>query len=231
MNVDVDEPGKARGRASTAGRRRRRRARRSPWRRPYRPVDMQVFTCIIGDVAARWTRSSRRWPTRPGGCCSTGCTSATGRRWASCASTLDMARQSATQHLGVLEAANLVSTRPARAGEAALPQPRAAPRDPGALDRQVRAAAAARAQRDETPAEEQAMTDTADLRLRHLHRGTPGAGLAGADRRRPHRRVLGPQQRLRLAAGLDAGSTGAPTARASPTSSAPCSRRCRRRGW
>ena len=58
-----------------------------------------------------------------------------------------MTRQSATQHLAVLEAANLIST--VRRGREKLHylNPVPAPRDPGALDRQVRAPAPAGAER------------------------------------------------------------------------------------
>ena len=57
-----------------------------------------------------WTRCSRRWPIRRAGGCSTGCTSGTARRWASCAarSTWPASRRPSTS--AVLEAANLVST-------------------------------------------------------------------------------------------------------------------------
>ena len=72
---------------------------------------------------------------------------------------LVMARQSATQHLAVLEAANLIST--AWRGREKLHYLNPVPLhdDPGAVDRQVRTPATARAQRDPALAEEQAMTD------------------------------------------------------------------------
>ena len=52
---------------------------------------------------------------------------------------LAMTRQAVTKHLVLLEEANLVATRAARAREAALPQSGADPRDRAALDRQIRA--------------------------------------------------------------------------------------------
>ena len=55
---------------------------------------------------------------------------------------LDMARQSVSKHLAVLEAANLVTDRAPRPGEAPLPQRRAHQRDRRALDQPLRPATA-----------------------------------------------------------------------------------------
>jgi len=55
------------------------------------------------------TQSSKRWPTPPAEHCSTSSAGTAARTWPSCAGPLAMTRQSATQHLDVLEAANLVS--------------------------------------------------------------------------------------------------------------------------
>ena len=143
---------------------------------------------------------------------------------------LDMARQSATQHLGLLEAANLVTT--IRRGREKLhylnPVPLwdIAERWIEKFERpRLRALSAIRHR-----AEEDTMAERPELRVRHLHREHPGAGVERAHRRGPDRRVLGAQQRLRLAGPARRGSTAASTAPASPTWPAPCWSRCRRGG-
>jgi DNA-binding transcriptional ArsR family regulator len=50
---------------------------------------------------------------------------------------LEMTRQAVTQHLEVLEAANLVTTVWARAGKTPLPQSRAAPANLRTLDQEI----------------------------------------------------------------------------------------------
>ena len=87
-----------------------------------------------------------------------------------------MARQSATQHLAVLEAANLVST--VRRGREKLHYLNPVPlheiqeRWIDKFERpRLRTLSAV-----ERRAEEPDMTDTAHVRLRHLHREHPGAG-------------------------------------------------------
>ena len=114
---------------------------------------------------------------------------------------LDMARQSATQHLGLLEAANLITT--VRRGREKLhylnPVPLwdIAERWIETFERpRLRALSAIR-----QPGRGGHHGRTAELRVRHLHREHPGAGVERAHRRGPDRRVLGAQQRLRLAAG------------------------------
>ena len=62
-----------------------------------------------------------------------------------------MARQSATQHLDILAAGQPRHRPAARTGTAALPQPGADPRDPGALDLGVRQAPSASDQRHQEP--------------------------------------------------------------------------------
>ena len=96
--------------------------------------------------------------------------------------------------------------RPARPGEAALPQPRSAARDAGAVDLQVRDPPAARAQRRPALRRGARHDHPAHLRLRHLHPGQRRAGVARPDRRRPDRPLLGTPQRVGLAAGLDLGA-------------------------
>ena len=64
---------------------------------------------------------------------------------------LEMARQSATQHLDILVRANLVVVVRRGTGAAPLPQPGTDPRDRGALDRGVRQAASASDQRHQEP--------------------------------------------------------------------------------
>ena len=56
------------------------------------------------------TTCSGRWPTRAGGGCSTGSTRRNGQTLRELCAGLDMARQSVSKHLAVLEAANLVTT-------------------------------------------------------------------------------------------------------------------------
>ena len=52
---------------------------------------------------------SKRWPTPPGDSCSTVCASTMARRCGELCERLDMVRQSATQHLDILERASLVT--------------------------------------------------------------------------------------------------------------------------
>ena len=126
---------------------------------------------------------------------------------------LAMARQSATQHLDILVRANLVTV--VRRGRERLHYLNPVPiheieeRWISGFDKpRLRAISAIKNQ-----AEEYAMTTepAPSLRLRHLHPRERRAGLAGADRRRPHGALLGTRQRLGLAAGLEPGNTGAST--------------------
>jgi DNA-binding transcriptional ArsR family regulator len=63
---------------------------------------------------------------------------------------LAMTRQAVTKHLGILEAANLVTTLPAWPREAALPQSGSDPSDRRTLDQEIRARETCSAQRVET---------------------------------------------------------------------------------
>ena len=109
-------------------------------------------------------------------------------------------------------------------GETALPQPGPAARDPGTLDREVRAPAAARAERHQTTSRggpwpkgrRTSTSPTSRARPERVWHALTDADLTAA--------VLGPQQRVRTGSRARAGSTCAPTAPASPTSAAPCSR-------
>ena len=56
------------------------------------------------------TCCSKRWPIPAGASCWTCCTQHDGRTLNDLCEHLDMTRQGVTQHLGVLEAANLVAT-------------------------------------------------------------------------------------------------------------------------
>ena len=141
-----------------------------------------------------------------------------------------MARQSATQHLSVLEAANLVST--VRRGREKLHYLNPVPLheiQERWIDKFERPRLRALSELKRRAEDE--MTDRPTFVYTIYIERHPGQGVARADRRRAHRRVLGPRQRLGLAARLPAGSTGAPTAPASPTWSAPCWRARRRTGW
>ena len=164
---------------------------------------MQANTCMIDAWPRTWIWCSRHWRIRPGGSCSTGCTSGTARPWASCAASLAMARQSASQHLGLLEAANLVSTT--WHGREKLHYLNPVPlhdmqeRWIDKFERpRLRALGAIR-----HSAEEQAMTDTPTYVYVTYIKATPEQVWRGTHRRRPHRPLLGPPQRVRLAAGLD----------------------------
>ena len=92
--------------------------------------------------------------------------------------------------------------RAAGTGEAPLPQSRPPARDPGALDRPLRAPRLRVLSTVKARAEEADGRDPV-LRLRHLHPEHARAGVARPHRRGTDRRVLGAPQRLRLAAGLD----------------------------
>ena len=88
---------------------------------------------------------------------------------------LDMARQSATQHLDILERGRPRDRRPARTRTASLPQSGTDPRDRGTLDLRVRQAPSASDQRHQEPGRgvrhDQRISIRTVLRLRHLHPG------------------------------------------------------------
>ena len=92
-------------------------------------------------------------------------------------------------------------------GEAALPQPGSAVGHRRTLDREVRTPAPARAERHQAPGRGGHHGRTTGVRLRHIHQEHPGAGVGRAHRRGADRRVLGAQQRLRLAARLAVGAS------------------------
>ena len=103
---------------------------------------------------------------------------------------LDMARQSVSKHLAVLEAANLVTT--VRRGREKLHYLNAAPdqRDRRPLDQPLRPGPRARARRPQTSTgghdRGQAL-----VRLHDLHQDHARAAVEGADRARLHRALLG----------------------------------------
>ena len=133
---------------------------------------------------------------------------------------IDMARQSVTQHLAVLEAANLVST--VRRGREKLHYLNPVPLheiQERWIDKFERPRLRALERRETTS--RGSHDRQADIRVRHLHREHAREGLGRAHRRRPDRRVLGPQQRLGLAARFPLGARRVRTARVSPTWSAP----------
>ena len=186
--------------------------------RACRELDMQAFTCITWRGAAELDQVFKALadPTRR--LLLDRLHERNGQTLGELCQRLGMARQSATQHLSVLEAANLVST--VRRGRAKLhylnpvPLQEIQERWIDKFERpRLRALSALKTTsrgRHERPA---------DIRVRHLHREHPGEGMARADRSRPDRRLLGAQQHLGLAGGFGAGSTGAPTAPGSPMSS------------
>ena len=138
---------------------------------------------------------------------------------------LSMARQSASQHLGVLEAANLISTT--WRGREKLHYLNPVPlhdmqeRWIDKFERpRLRALSAIR-----HSAEEQAMTAQPTLRLRHLHQGEPRSRSGTRSPTPTSPPATGATATSPTGSRARPGSTSAPTARASPTSPARSSRR------
>ena len=196
-------------------------------------LDMQVNTCIMCGCDRRLghgqgLQGARR--SHPAATCWTGSTSTTGRRSASCASTSRWPASRRRSTSVVLEAANLVST--VRRGREKLHYLNPVPlheiqeRWIDKFERpRLRALSAVKRRAEE------AMTDKPTFVYVIYIESTPGEGLARADRRRPDRRVLGPQQRVGLAGRLPLGAPAHGRLRTSPTSSARSWRACRRSGW
>ena len=134
---------------------------------------------------------------------------------------LDMARQSVSKHLAVLEAANLVTT--VRRGREKLHYLNAAPINEIA-ERWI-----TRYERDRVARARRPQTSTgghrrgpALVRLHDLHQDHARAALAGADRAGLHRALLGHHVRHRLDSRL-AHDLGPARRRRSPTPSRSCS--------
>lgn len=89
---------------------------------------------------------------------------------------LDMARQSAAQHLAVLEEANLISTVRRGREKLALPQPCPDPRHPATVDRAIRSAPSTDTRRRQATRRGTGHDyRQARLRVRHLHPKHPAA--------------------------------------------------------
>ena len=97
---------------------------------------MQVNACIIAGWSMT-TRCSGPWPIPPGGPLLDRLRERNGQTLGELCGPLEMARQSATQHLGILEAANLIAT--IRRGREKLHYLNPVPLldHPGTLDREI----------------------------------------------------------------------------------------------
>ena len=123
---------------------------------------------------------------------------------------LEMARQSVSKHLAVLEAADLVTTVRQRPREAALPQRRADQRHRRPLDQPATTACGPQALADlKTALEGDSMSQHQRLRLHHLHPDHAGAALAGDHRPGVHPALHGPRPGVGLAEGVDLRMGGA----------------------
>ena len=178
---------------------------------------------------ARWTRCSGRWPTRAGGCCSTASTSATARPCASCAPgwTWPASRSASTSRCS----RRPTSSRPSAAGGRSCTT---STRRPSTRSPSAGSPATTRDRVDALADLKRALEDTADgqalVRLHDLHPHHARAALAGADRARVHRALLGHHLRHRLEGRL-ADELGPARRRRSPTPSRSCSSPTPTAGW
>ena len=74
------------------------------------PLWLPIYSAARWLPIRAWTRSSGRWPTRAGAQLLDSLNARNGQTLRELCSGLDMARQSVSKHLAVLEAANLVTT-------------------------------------------------------------------------------------------------------------------------
>ena len=216
--MHVDQPGQARAPASTEGRRRRRPvAAISMAPTVSAAVDMQGNTCMIGDVAddLNLVFKALADPTRRQ--LLDRLHQQDGQTLGELCGSLAMARQSASQHLGAAGGGEPDQHHLARPGEVhhlnPVPLHDIQERWIDKFERpRLRALSAIR-----HSAEEQAMTAQPTYVYVTYIKASPEQvwrALTDADLTAA---LLGPPQRVGLAAGLDVASTCAPTGRASPT--------------